>query len=40
MELWEQAASSHRPLQHALDRITTRYGSRAVTSGAVRQLTR
>ena len=29
-----------RALQRALDRITTRYGARAVTSGAVRSLAR
>jgi DNA polymerase-4 len=29
-----------RALQHALDRITTRYGARALTTGAVRALTR
>jgi len=32
----------HRPraLQHALDRISTRYGARALTTGAVRTLTK
>jgi hypothetical protein len=48
MELWDVTASrdsyphSSRPraLQHALDRISTRYGARAVTTGAVRALTR
>ncbi|MEP6689327.1 MAG: hypothetical protein ABJC36_13335, partial [Gemmatimonadales bacterium] len=29
-----------RALQHALDRIATRYGARALTTGAVRALTR
>jgi len=29
-----------RALQHALDRISTRYGARALTTGAVRALTR
>ena len=35
----DSAAASHA-LQHALDRITTRYGARALTTGAVRALTR
>jgi hypothetical protein len=32
--------SRTRVLQHALDRITTRYGARAVTSGQIRSLAR
>jgi DNA polymerase IV len=32
--------SRSRALQHALDRISTRYGARALTTGAVRALTR
>jgi DNA polymerase IV len=32
--------SRPRALQHALDRISTRYGARALTTGAVRALTR
>jgi len=35
-----QPHPSPRALQHALDRITTRYGARALTTGAVRALTR
>jgi DNA polymerase-4 len=34
------SAAASRALQHALDRITTRYGARALTTGAVRALTR
>jgi len=34
------APTRSRALQHALDRITTRYGARAVTSGATRIITR
>jgi len=33
-------SSRPRALQRALDRISTRYGARAVTTGAVRALTR
>jgi len=44
MELWDvmtsHPAPSPRALQHALDRISTRYGARALTTGAVRTLTR
>ena len=32
--------SRPRALQHALDRISTRYGARALTTGAVRTLTK
>jgi DNA polymerase-4 len=34
------APARSRALQHALDRISTRYGARALTTGAVRALTR
>ena len=32
--------SRPRALQHAMDRISTRYGARALTTGAVRTLTK
>jgi DNA polymerase-4 len=34
------SAATSRALQHALDRVTTRYGARALTTGAIRALTR
>ncbi|MGH7498248.1 MAG: DNA polymerase Y family protein, partial [Gemmatimonadales bacterium] len=43
MDLWEVACHSERSgdkqLQHALDRITTRYGARALSRGVTRALT-